>query len=124
MPEAKKAEVTERRRVSPVWIVPLAALLIGLWMLVDAYVSQGPQVEIRFPTASAIEPGKTKVKVLDVEVGQVESVRLLVRPVGLVLLPLVERLQRWRLDDELVAHDKHPDGGAPSGWIFLCFQAF
>ena len=76
MADAKKAEVTERRRISPVWIVPGVALVLGLWMLVDAYLSQGPEVEIRFPTASAIEPGKTKVKVLDVEVGQVESVTL------------------------------------------------
>jgi paraquat-inducible protein B len=76
MAEVNKAQVSEKKRTSPVWIVPAVALLIGLWMLVDAYRSQGPLVEIQFPTASGIEPGKTKVKVLDVEVGEVSSVTL------------------------------------------------
>ncbi len=76
MAEASKARVSERKRMSPVWIVPAVALLLGAWMFVDAYLSQGPEVEITFPTASGLEPGKTKVKVLDVEVGKVQSVTL------------------------------------------------
>ena len=76
MADGAKPAVSERKRISPVWIVPGIALLLGLWMLFDAYSNQGPEIEISFPTASGIEPGKTKVKVLDVEVGLVESVVL------------------------------------------------
>jgi paraquat-inducible protein B len=71
-----KPRVTERRRISPIWIVPVVALLLGFWMLIYTYQNQGPKIEIEFPTASGIEPGKTKVKVLDVVVGLVESVGL------------------------------------------------
>ena len=75
MPDAKP-NVSRRKRVSPIWIVPMVALLLGLWMLIYTYQNQGPEIEITFPTASGIEPGKTKVKVLDVVVGLVESVSL------------------------------------------------
>lgn len=71
-----KPKLSVRRRISPIWIVPLVALLLGVWMLVYSYRNQGPEIEIVFPTASGIEPGKTKVKVLDVDVGLVETVGL------------------------------------------------
>lgn len=76
MAEASKAKVSERKRISPVWIVPAVALLLGMWILIETYRNQGPEVEISFPTASGIAPGKTKVKVLDVEVGLVKSVMI------------------------------------------------
>lgn len=76
MTDGAKPRVSERRRISPIWIVPAVAVLLGLWMLLDAYHNQGPEIEIAFPTASGIESGKTKVKVLDVEVGLVASVGL------------------------------------------------
>jgi len=76
MAEGVKPRVSRRGRISPIWIVPAVAVLLGLWMLIDSYRNQGPEVEISFPTASGIEPGKTKVKVLDVEVGLVHSVVL------------------------------------------------
>lgn len=71
-----KPKVSERRRISPIWIVPVVALFLGLWMLIYSYQNQGPEIKIVFPTASGIEPGKTKVKVLDVVVGLVDSVSL------------------------------------------------
>ena len=62
MAEGVKPRVSRRGRISPIWIVPAVAVLLGLWMLIDSYRNQGPEVEISFPTASGIEPGKTKVK--------------------------------------------------------------
>ena len=53
MPDAKP-NVSRRRRVSPIWIVPMVALLLGLWMLIYTYQNQGPVIEITFPTASGI----------------------------------------------------------------------
>ena len=71
-----RAEVSRRRRGSSIWFVPVVALLLGLWMLFYSYQNQGPEIEIRFETAEGIEAGRTQVKVRDVEVGLVESVRL------------------------------------------------
>lgn len=70
------ARVRSNRRISPVWIVPIAALFIGAWTLVQSYLSQGPEVRVQFATAEGLVAGETKVKTLDVEIGVVERVEL------------------------------------------------
>jgi paraquat-inducible protein B len=75
MAEAR-ATVRQRRRISRVWLVPLVAVALGLWMVVYTWQTEGPEIEIVFSTAEGIEAGKTKVKARSVEVGIVESVVL------------------------------------------------
>jgi paraquat-inducible protein B len=64
------------RRLSAIWVVPLVALVLGLWLAVDAYLSQGPTVTIRFSNAEAIQADKTLVKFRSVTVGAVTQVLL------------------------------------------------
>jgi len=75
MSEAR-ADVSRRRRISPIWIVPIVALLLGIWMLIYTLQSQGPEITIVFSTADGIEAGKTKIKLRSVEIGLVESAGL------------------------------------------------
>ena len=63
-------------RWSAVWIVPIAALVIAIWTLVQNILAQGPEIRITFPTAAGLVAGQTSVKVLDVEIGRVEEVLL------------------------------------------------
>jgi paraquat-inducible protein B len=70
------AAVKKRRRIAPIWVVPIVAVLLGLWMVVYTYRNQGPDITIVFSTAEGIEAGKTKVKSLSVAVGLVTSVHL------------------------------------------------
>ncbi len=74
--EVSVARVPSNSRISPVWIVPLAALVIGAWTLVQSYLSQGPEVRIQFATAAGLVARETKVKTLEVEIGIVERVEL------------------------------------------------
>ncbi|QEM81971.1 intermembrane transport protein PqiB [Halomonas binhaiensis] len=71
-----RATPTRQSRLSPVWIVPLVALFIGAWLVYDNYSSRGPLISLHMPTAEGIEAGKTLIKTRNVEVGQVETVRL------------------------------------------------
>jgi paraquat-inducible protein B len=64
------------RSISPVWIVPVAALIVALGLAYRAWEARGAEVEILFDNASGIEVGKTKIRLKDVEVGKVISVRL------------------------------------------------
>lgn len=64
------------RRLSAIWIVPLVAVALGLYLAVDAYLKQGPTITIRFDNAESIQAEKTQVKVRDVTVGTVTGVRL------------------------------------------------
>jgi paraquat-inducible protein B len=75
MSEAK-AKVTRQRRIAPIWIVPIVAVLLGVWMVIYTYRNQGPTITISFSTAEGIEAGKTKIKARSVDVGVVERVEL------------------------------------------------
>lgn len=65
-----------RARISPVWLIPLGAILIGCWLVYQNFLSRGPEIVLALDTAEGLEAGSTAVKVRNVEVGHVESVRL------------------------------------------------
>ena len=75
LPEALAAP-RSRWRMQIVWLVPIIAVLIGLWLAVKAVVEQGPTVTISFNTGEGLEAGKTKIKFKDVDIGVVKSVTL------------------------------------------------
>lgn len=66
----------EPRKISPIWLIPLVAASIGLWMVWHGYATRGQQIAIMMETAEGIEAGKTLIKARDVTVGKVEAVRL------------------------------------------------
>ncbi|HGO6127566.1 TPA: intermembrane transport protein PqiB [Burkholderia cepacia] len=65
-----------RMRLSLVWLVPLVAALIGLSMVIHAWLSVGPEITITFNTAQGLEAGKTPVKYKDVVIGTVTAISL------------------------------------------------
>ncbi len=75
MPDADAA-VSQKRGISPIWLVPLVALAIGIWMVAYTIQSRGPEITIVFSTAEGIEAGKTKIKLRSVDIGMVDSVGL------------------------------------------------
>jgi paraquat-inducible protein B len=59
-----------------VWLVPLAAVLIGISLGARAILNRGPTITIYFHNAEGIEANKTHIKYKDVDVGIVRRVRL------------------------------------------------
>ena len=76
--EAKEAEarVGGGLKFSTVWLVPVLALVIGLWMIYSHYSGQGPIIEITFVSGEGIQAGTTKVRRKNVEIGAVLDLRL------------------------------------------------
>jgi paraquat-inducible protein B len=76
--EAKEAEARVRGglKFSKVWLVPIVALVIGLWMTYSHYAGQGPIIEITFVSGEGIQAGTTKVRRKNVEIGAVLDLRL------------------------------------------------
>lgn len=70
------ASVRRRRRFSLIWLVPITAAGIGLYLAVKTLLDQGPLITITFLTANGITAGQTEVKHKAVSLGTVESVRL------------------------------------------------
>lgn len=69
-------EVRESRWPSPVWLIPLTALLIGFWLLFQAWYQKGPSIIVQFSSAEGIESGKTEVRYKAVTVGKVRKLKL------------------------------------------------
>ncbi|TDO13958.1 MULTISPECIES: intermembrane transport protein PqiB [Halomonas] len=74
--DGQRAQIKPEARLSPIWIVPLVAILIGAWLVYDNYRSRGPQITLLMDNAEGIEAGSTLIKTRNVEVGRVERVQL------------------------------------------------
>ncbi len=74
--DMQRAKLSPQARLSPIWIVPIVAIVIGLWLVYDNYRSRGPLITLTMSTAEGIEAGSTLIKTRNVEVGRVERVQL------------------------------------------------
>lgn len=70
------AEIQAVRKVSKLWFLPVIALLIGAWMIYYQVSNKGSLIKIHFVSAQGIEAGKTKIKFLNVNIGDVKKVEL------------------------------------------------
>uniref|UniRef100_UPI0018ECDA1F MlaD family protein n=1 Tax=Dyella sp. ASV21 TaxID=2795114 RepID=UPI0018ECDA1F len=70
--------VVQRPRInaSLVWLVPVIAALVGLSLVIHAWIDAGPTITISFQSAEGLDPGKTPVKFKNVVIGRVTGVRL------------------------------------------------
>src|SRR3954451_17467742 len=76
-PEASlRAKVDLRPRLSPIWLVPLIAVLIAGWLVWDAMSKRGPLVTVTFQSAEGLQAGQSHLRHLDVDVGLVEGITL------------------------------------------------
>jgi len=74
--ELHRAKASRQTRLSPIWIVPLVAVVIGLWLVYDNYTSRGTLITLTMSNAEGIEAGSTLIRSRNVEIGRVQSVRL------------------------------------------------
>ncbi|MEI6002573.1 MCE family protein [Paraburkholderia bengalensis] len=77
-PPVPEPEIVTKRGWLPslVWVIPLIAALIGVGLVVKSVLEKGPTINISFISAEGLEPGKTKVKYKDVDIGFVKTIKL------------------------------------------------
>ena len=68
--------IKTRSGLSIIWLIPLAAILIGGWIAYKTISERGPVITITFKNAEGIEAGKTKIKYKSTVVGVVKSVQI------------------------------------------------
>ncbi len=81
-------EVEESERVqvlTSIWMVPLIALLIALWLAWQYFSQLGPKVQIVFESSGGLKAGQSQVKMRDVPVGIVKNITLLDGKKGVVV---------------------------------------
>lgn len=74
--EINKARLKTAPSISPIWIVPLVALVIAGWLAVRSWQQKGTEIELLFDNASGIQVGQTQVRLKDVPVGKITKMRL------------------------------------------------
>ncbi|SFP07320.1 PqiB family protein [Tranquillimonas alkanivorans] len=73
-PKVQPARRALFRGASVVWMIPLAALAVALWVAWQSIADRGPLIQIAFDDASGITAGETELRYRDVAVGIVEDV--------------------------------------------------
>ena len=68
-----KPEVTRGKKLTAIWIIPLVAVVLGIWMVIYSFMTEGPEIEITFKTATGLVAGKTKVKFRNIELGMLQN---------------------------------------------------
>ncbi len=72
--DADGGEATVRkRRLSWVWLIPLASVLIGGGLLWTTLARRGPLIQITFDSAEGLQAGQSQVKYKDIQMGTVEG---------------------------------------------------
>jgi len=64
----------KRKAISTVWIVPIVALIVGAWLIIQSINEKGPVIHITFKSAEGVQAGKTVIKYKDIEIGKVTDV--------------------------------------------------
>ena len=72
--ELPEAVVDRRRRLSPIWLIPVAAVVVAGFLFWQSFMDQGATIQITFGDAVGIQAGKTTLRFRDVVVGVVEDV--------------------------------------------------
>ena len=74
--DLNRAKTSRQTRLSPIWVVPIVAIAIGLWLVYDNYASRGTLVTLTMDSAEGIEAGSTLIRSRNVEIGRVQTVSL------------------------------------------------
>ncbi len=72
----QSANITKTNKVSVIWVIPILAMVIGLWMLLQYQLAKGIDIDIIASDAEGIVAGKTEIRVRSVTVGLIKEVSL------------------------------------------------
>lgn len=72
--DKSKAIISQKSRLSAVWLLPIIAAIIGAGMVYQQWQDRGVEIVIVFENAKGLEAQKTKVKFRNVDIGILESI--------------------------------------------------
>ena len=76
LPTPKLSSRSHRNAYGLLWLLPLIALGVGLYLAYDRLNRTGERIDITFRTAEGLQAGKTKVRYKELDVGTVTDVHL------------------------------------------------
>lgn len=70
----ESAVIKKSSKMSIIWVLPILAAAIGLWMIVHAVMTAGIKIDVQFDSADGIVVGKTEVRYKGLTVGVVKGI--------------------------------------------------
>lgn len=74
--QPQPVNVKRDRQISPLWILPVLALGLAAWLVVQAVSEAGQRIIIHFEDAAGLVAGRTMIRYQGLEVGVVRDVKL------------------------------------------------
>jgi paraquat-inducible protein B len=71
-----RASTRRSRRVSAIWLLPIVAIAIGLWLAWDTLSKEGPTITITFETAEGLQASQSQLKFREINLGTVKTLAL------------------------------------------------
>lgn len=68
------AKVRQPRKISPFWLLPIVAFIVGALLFFQILQEQGEKIKIRFNEGDGISAGKTLIRYQGLQIGQVKKV--------------------------------------------------
>lgn len=65
-----------KNSISPIWIVPIVAALVSVYLVYQRVHDMGPAITIRFKDGGGLRTGVTPIKYRGVAIGQIDNVEL------------------------------------------------
>ncbi|WP_343712080.1 MlaD family protein [Inquilinus sp.] len=75
-PAPAAPRIDRKRRLSPIWLIPIVAALVAGYLGWITFSSKGPTITITFQSAEGLEAGKTLIKHKEVVFGTVKTIAL------------------------------------------------
>jgi len=105
MTETSKQEPAEPKvrrgyaSLMSIWLVPVIALAVAAFLIIKTVSERGSEISIVFENAEGMEPGKTRLKYKDVNIGQLSRIDILDDDKGVSLVIDVNRVADKYLTD-------------------------
>ncbi|MDO6685997.1 MULTISPECIES: PqiB family protein [unclassified Agarivorans] len=91
MNNASAPEIKKERVISPIWLLPILAIVLGAWLLFKAWSEAGVKIDIVFESAKGITAGQTQLFYQGLDIGVVKSVALAPKLEGVIVKAEVKR---------------------------------
>jgi len=98
--------------LTTIWLVPLLALIIALWLGYQYYIKIGPMITIRFKSNAGLIENQSPIKMRDVTVGIVKEISLSEDGKGVIVKARMNRVVEDYLNEKAKFWIVHPDVGS------------
>lgn len=72
-PALPSPQLIRRRTIAPIWLLPIVALLVGVWLIWRSLLDTGPVITVAFDSGEGIVVNQTTVQHKGIAVGTVRS---------------------------------------------------